>query len=348
MCACFVLFVPLLLALVLCVIIALLQMLFCHANVQCYLCDGVVCDNAVFASVAHNFFHFIDSISHKFPFHSFFLPSYFRIHAHTHIQTHNHTYTNTYIHTTPPHHACSGLDNSPMYDGDFFDASLRIMQLYDVGFSSMFAHDTQALAFLASELGKDDVAAALKARAEQVKSDLQLLWNEELSVFANMFLWNATYPRISPTSFYPLMVSAATLPQAQAMVKAWLLSPERFCINENWPEGNTEQCYWGLPSISADDFAFKQGGYWRSFVWGPMAQLVYWSLDQYDADPLIHSAKVAMCKQMTAMFMNQWNLHRHVCENFDPKHLGPDCTGNKFYHWGALAGFITLLENGLA
>ena len=24
-----------------------------------------------------------------------------------------------------------------------------------------------------------------------------------------------------------------------------------------------------------------------------------------------------MCKQMTAMFLNQWRLHAHICENFN-------------------------------
>jgi hypothetical protein len=45
-----------------------------------------------------------------------------------------------------------------------------------------------------------------------------------------------------------------------------------------------------------------------------------------------------------------------VCENFNPhqnssvvidgKHWPDDCTGTKFYHWGALAGMISLIEEG--
>ena len=234
-----------------------------------------------------------------------------------------------------------------MYDGEFFDENLRMMQLYDVGFTSMTAHDALALASLATVIGRDDVAATMKQRAAMMINDLQLLWNKELSVFANVYFWNMSYPRITPTSFYPLMVGAATADQASAMIKAWLLNSSRFCINENWPVGNTDECYWGLPSVSADDPAFPPGGYWRSYVWGPMAQLVYWSLDNYDSDPLVHTAKAAMCKQLTAMFMNQWNMNRHVCENFNPHKNGTECTGNHFYHWGGLAGYITLTENGL-
>ena len=48
----------------------------------------------------------------------------------------------------------SGLDNSPMYDGTFFndsvtaDGAFRVgqMELYDVGFASMFVQETDALA----------------------------------------------------------------------------------------------------------------------------------------------------------------------------------------------------------
>jgi hypothetical protein len=42
--------------------------------------------------------------------------------------------------------------------------------------------------------------------------------------------------------------------------------------------GNADECYWGLPSIQRGDPAFPPLGYWRGYVWGPMAQLVYWSL----------------------------------------------------------------------
>ena len=51
-------------------------------------------------------------------------------------------------------------------------------------------------------------------------------------------------------------------------------------------------CYWGLPSISADDVAFQKtgdDGYWRGHVWGPMIQLTYWGLQNYDHVPAVVS-----------------------------------------------------------
>ena len=56
------------------------------------------------------------------------------------------------------------------------------------------------------------------------------------------------------------------------MVAEWLTNSTRFCINENFPTGSPSHCYWGLPSISADDSAYDAQGYWRGYVWGPMGK----------------------------------------------------------------------------
>ncbi len=67
--------------------------------------------------------------------------------------------------------------------------------------------------------------------------------------------------------------------QAASMVGEWLLSPDRFCVAPAGDfAGNADECYWGLPSIQRGDPAFPPLGYWRGYVWGPMAQLVYWAL----------------------------------------------------------------------
>lgn len=67
-----------------------------------------------------------------------------------------------------------------------------------------------------------------------------------------------------------------------------------------------------------------------------MAQLVYWSLQQYDHVPQVRAGRKALCKQMTALMLSQWRMHRHICENFSPHKTaddsGGDCSGTKFYH----------------
>ena len=92
------------------------------------------------------------------------------------------------------------------------------------------------------------------------------LWHEEDLVFTNRFPNGSFYPRRSPTSFYALLANAATDEQAEAMVEHWLLNSTRFCVSLDWPNGNTDECFWGLPSISADDDAFPQLGYCKYII----------------------------------------------------------------------------------
>jgi len=130
----------------------------------------------------------------------------------------------------------SGLDNSPMYDGDFFNASVKPdgsgsvgqMELYDVGMASMFVAEAEALATLARDvLHREEEATMLSQRAEaQRKLISEHLWDKAGGIYTNKF-WNGSfYPRISPTSFYSMLAGAASDEQAETMMKEWLTSPE--------------------------------------------------------------------------------------------------------------------------
>ena len=117
--------------------------------------------------------------------------------------------------------------------------------------------------------------------------------------------------------------------QAARMATGWALNATRFCLSASWPAGVADACYWGLPSISADDPAFPALGYWRGFVWQPMAQLTWWAFEAYAHVPAVAAAKAALAHQMQATFLEQWRLNRHVCENFSPKKGATECTGDK-------------------
>jgi len=242
----------------------------------------------------------------------------------------------------------SGLDNSPMYDGEFFNTITHQMQLYDTGMSSMVANEAFALAELAQAIGRTSESVRLHSFAVQMQQAIQQqLWDNSTSAFVNKFLNGSFYPRQSPTSFYPMMANAATSQQISETINSWLLNTSRFCLNPQWPQGNTDDCYWGLPSISADDVAFPPLGYWRGYVWGPMAQLTYWSLREADSlHPDARTARLALVNQMREMGLNMWRLNRHICENFSPHRVAQDCTGDRFYHWGALTMFLSILESG--
>ena len=51
-------------------------------------------------------------------------------------------------------------------------------------------------------------------------------------------------------------------------------------------------------------------GYWRGYVWGPMAQLTYWGLSRYGHIPIVTTARKALVEQMKALMLSQW---REVC-----------------------------------
>lgn len=231
----------------------------------------------------------------------------------------------------------SGLDDSPMYDGDFFKDG--IMQLYDVGMTSLVLKELESLISLANRIGKD--VDDLKHRARVLRNSLKHLWDPVDGIYTNTFPNGTLYRRRSPTSFYPLLSKVATDAQVEHMVEHWLTNATRFCVGHRTPN-----CWWGLPSISADDPAFPKLGYWRGYVWGPMSLLVYWALDNYRHLPQVESAKRNLADQMSDMFLHLWEKKGRVCENYSPhRDDGGDCTGDKFYHWGALAGLLALLES---
>lgn len=247
----------------------------------------------------------------------------------------------------------SGLDNSPMYDGDFFNKTSHLMELYDVGMSSMFVQESACLAKLARIIGRSqELVSSLEDRASDMRDRISAnLWDAEGGIFTNRFSNGTFNRRISPTSLYALMAGAASDTQAAAMATNWLMSPEHFCVASSGDfAGNTDSCYWGLPSIQAADVAFPKLGYWRGYVWGPMAQLTYWSLQEYDHVPEVRQGRKALCKQMNSLMLWQWRKNRHICENYSPHRTADDhhgdCSGTKFYHWGALTGMISLIEQG--
>jgi hypothetical protein len=253
------------------------------------------------------------------------------------------------------------------YDGTFFNSTngcgpeesgCGMMELYDVGMSSLVVQEALALATLAPLIGRpEQVVSVLAARAKAMSLKIAAhLWDGQLGIFVNRFSAEHEngrfYERVSPTSFYALAAHAATDEQAAAMATHWLLNASRFCVAADGGHGGLHStCDWPLPSIAADDPAFPALGYWRGYIWGPMAQLTFWSLQAYDHVPVVRQARKAMCKQMAELMMSQWVEHRHICENYNPHKdadtTDGDCSGTRFYHWGALTGLIGLMEDGL-
>ena len=225
----------------------------------------------------------------------------------------------------------SGLDNSPMYDDAIFDSKTHMLQFADVGLMSMYIADCEALATIAETLKETEEAQELRNRAARYREKLQTLWSTDVGIFLNKDLRSGQFSqRLSPTNFYPMLAQAATPEQAEKMVSRHLTNPREF-----WGD-------WVIPSIARDDPAYEDQNYWRGRIWGPMNYLVYLGIENYH----LPQVRAELAEKSYALFLKEWQENGHVHENYNAVlGSGDDVTNSdRFYHWGALLGFIEYLE----
>jgi len=227
----------------------------------------------------------------------------------------------------------SGLDNSPMFDDAVFDAASHRMMLADVGLMSLYILDCQSLSELAGALGKEEVQEELVERARTYSEKLETLWNEEFGLYLNKDLVTGEFSyRLSPTLFYPLLAKVPDQHQATRMMKEHFYNPEEF-----WGE-------YMIPSIARNDEAFADNTYWRGRIWAPMNFMVYLGIRNYD----LPEARRDLVEKSSSLLLKSWIAERHIYENYNSETGQGNDAGmsDKFYHWGALLGFIGLMEEG--
>ncbi|HUX44143.1 MAG TPA: trehalase family glycosidase [Terracidiphilus sp.] len=225
----------------------------------------------------------------------------------------------------------SGLDNSPMYDGTTYNPQTHLLEFADVGMTSLYVADCDALAQMATLLEKPVEARELRDRAARYRAALASLWSPQLGIFLNKDLHTGHLStRLSPTNFYPLLARAATPAQARIMIQKHLRNPAEF-----WGR-------WVIPSIARNDPAFHDQNYWRGRIWGPMNYLVYLGLRNYD-EPAVRRD---FAQKSAALFLQGWQSKGHVHENYNAiTGSGDDvASSDRFYHWGALLGYVEVLE----
>jgi hypothetical protein len=228
----------------------------------------------------------------------------------------------------------SGLDNSPMYDDAVYDRMTHQMLLADVGLVSLYVNDCRSLSEIAAVLGRTEVAQELDKRAAKYAAMLETLWDAGSGLYLNRDLLTGEFsPRLSPTLFYPLLAKVPDQKQAERMMKEHFYNPQEF---------------WGefiMPSIARNDPAFKDNHYWRGRIWAPMNFLVYVGLRNYD----LPEARKDMAEKSENLLLRSWLGERHVYENYNAETGRGDDAGSwsdEFYHWGALLGFISLMDKG--
>jgi hypothetical protein len=238
-----------------------------------------------------------------------------------------------YINSRHPAVLECGLDNTQMFDDVQFDDKKHVLKLNDAGLSSLYIMDCEYLADIAGELGKADDVVELRERADYYRKNLSLLWDEKDAFYYNRSTENGSFnKRTSPTNFYPLLARTPSSEQARRMIETHLLNPDEY--------GGE----WMIPSTSRNDPAFKDNTYWRGRIWAPLNYLVYEGLRNYD----LPEARKELAEKSKALLMKSWLSRGYVFENYNAVSGVGDDVGNsdKFYHWGALLGYISLIENG--
>ncbi|WP_158559386.1 MGH1-like glycoside hydrolase domain-containing protein [Deminuibacter soli] len=226
----------------------------------------------------------------------------------------------------------SGLDNSPMYDHVPFDSIKKhTMELADVGLLSLYIADCRALASLARTIGRQKEMHELTQRAQQYNKALETLWSEKDGIYLNKRTDNNTFShRLSPTNFYPLLTGLTDKARAERMIKEHLMNTTEF---------------WGdyiIPSIAKSDNAYKDNNYWRGRIWAPMNFLVYLGLCNYH----VKNVRKEFISKSERLLLQSWIQERHIFENYNAQTgVGGDVTNSDpFYHWGALLGFMAIIE----
>ena len=227
----------------------------------------------------------------------------------------------------------SGLDNSPMYDDIPFVGETNRLALEDVGLTGLFILDCRSLMELARLIGREEDLPLLEHRMNVARAGLETLWDEENGFYYNRRTDTGAFSRrIAPTHFYALFSPDVSPQRQRRMADAHYFNPQEFYGS------------WMLPSIARNDPAYPDQNYWRGRVWAPLNFLVYLAL----ARTGLADVRKDLAQKSAALFLKEWQEHRHVHENYNAD-TGEGCdSGNsdKFYHWGALLCVIALAEAG--
>lgn len=225
-----------------------------------------------------------------------------------------------------------GLDNTYVYDNAGYFPDRHIVSYNDVGLSSMYVMDCEYLAKIAAELGRRGDARDLLARGRKMRDSIQSLWSEEDGMFFCKDLETGELvKRMDPTNFYPMLCNAATPVQARRMIDEHLLNEDEF-----WGE-------WVIPCTPRNAPEFADNTYWRGRIWGPTNFLVYLGLRNYDCA----GVRAMLAGKSASLLMKDWTARGYIFENWNSVTGEGDDVENsdKFYHWGALLGYISLMEN---
>ncbi len=187
---------------------------------------------------------------------------------------------------------------------------------------------------MARIFGREEEAAELTSRANELSAALERVWDEPTGLYLNRRTDTGELSRrLSPTLFYPLLAAVPESERAERMVTGHLLNPDEF-----WGE-------WVLPSIARSDPDFPRQRYWKGAIWPPLNFLTYLGLRQAG----FGDAATELADKSLSMFLSEWRRRGFVSENYssitgtgDDERLSSD----RFHSWGGLFAVMAFIESG--
>lgn len=227
----------------------------------------------------------------------------------------------------------SGMDDSPMYEDVPFNAQKGVLELQDVGLTSLYIADCRALGEMARLLGHRADARELDRREKAYAGALDRLWSDREGYYLNRRSDTGEFSlRRSPTLFYPLLTGKLPVQRLKALT-GHLTNPREFYGE------------WILPSITRDDPAFPRQRYWKGAIWPPLNFLTYLGLRRAGQLNLARD----LAQKSNRLFMQEWRDKGYVSENYSAiSGRGDDArlSSDRFHSWGALMGIMAFIEKG--
>ena len=219
----------------------------------------------------------------------------------------------------------TGWDDTPQYaDSEMVGSTLDTDA---VDLNALWSMDAENLAHIADAVGDHVNAKALRKEHDETNKRInERLWNPALGMYCSR-KWDSKggqfLTRLTPMNFYPLICGAPSRAQAKCVISV-MTDPKKF-----WGR-------WILPTVSYDDPAWPDQGYWHGTVWAPVNFLVFQGLHRYASPGL----EAEFASKNVELFMRNWTQRGWCGENFRSDQ--GVVMGDKHYTWGALMNLVGL------
>lgn len=226
----------------------------------------------------------------------------------------------------------AGLDNDPVVYGRQHDT----VAMVDI--NCFHYREYLSLAYLASELGKDDDAALFRDKASQLKKAInEYMWDPIDGMFYHLDLsdhvdvtrqeitWEIPYKVRSAATLFVLWAGVADIDKAKRVIEEHVLNPDEFLSDYGIRSlAKNERMYNNMPMGDPSN--------WQGPVWGLVTALVAYGLARYG----YKTEAIAIGKKLNALFAGDIRSNGTLHEYYHAD-TGAPVFNPGFLSWNLLA-----------